>query len=326
MSTTRRTAIAAVLSGTAALLIHSPAASQEMPDGTLRIIVPFPAGSMVTNVARVVVPDLERELGRTIVVENMPGAGTVIATEHVLRQPPDGRTILMMSNSFFVNRSMRPNLSYDPLADFEPVALAARLSHLLVAPPTFEGGIAEFLAAASDPSRPPVRFGAGTGTSNHLLSVEFARSAGFEALHIPYTGGAPTYVDVMGGRLDFVFASIGDGITYALEGNMTPLAVAGPARVAALPDVPTLDEVGIDVTLTDAVYGAVIPAAVPDEITARWREAFAVALANPEVRATIEGWSLSPGEIDAAAFGQMIADYEAIAGGIVRDLGLVATD
>lgn len=326
MSITRRMIVVAALSGAAAIGLQSSAASQEMPSGTLRIIVPFPAGSMVTNVARVVVPDLERELGRTIVVENMPGAGTVIATEHVLRQPPDGRTILMMSNSFFVNRSLRPNLSYDPLTDFQPVSLAASLSHLLVAPPTFEGGILEFLAAAEDQSRPPLRYGAGTGTSNHLLSVEFARSAGLDALHIPYSGGAPTYVDVMGGRLDFVFASIGDGISYASEGNMTPLAVAGPARVAALPDVPTLEEVGIDVTLTDAVYGAVIPSAVPAEITARWQAAFAVALANPEVRATIEGWSLSPGEIDAAAFGQMIVDYEAIAGGIVRELGLEAGD
>lgn len=90
MSIMRRMVIVAAISGTVTIAFQSPSASQEMPSGTLRIIVPFPAGSMVTNVARVVVPDLERELGRTIVVENMPGAGTVIATEHILRQPRTG--------------------------------------------------------------------------------------------------------------------------------------------------------------------------------------------------------------------------------------------
>lgn len=321
----RATLLAALFAGSF-LYPWLGASAQEMPAGPLTIIVPFPAGSMVTTVARLLASDLERELGRTVIIENHPGAGTVVATEHVLRAPHDGAMILMMSNSFFINRSLRPNLSYDPLTDFTPVGLAATLSHMLVAPPSFEGDFDDFIASAEAAGDRPIQFGAGTGTSNHLLAQEFANAAGIMTMHIPYAGAAPTYTDLMGGRLGFVFASMGDAKAGVEGGTMTPLATATSERLEWVPDLPTLLEKGISVKMSDAVYGAVIPSDVPAEIIARWQDAFQVALDNPQNRETILGWSLTPGSIDADAFGELIREYEEAASQIIRDLGITVED
>lgn len=322
MKVTRRNVILSTLSAGSLLMLGPKAFGQQMPEGTLTIVVPFPAGSKVTTIARLVAPVLERELGRTVIVENHPGAGTVIATNHVLQAPHDGQMILMMSNSFFINKSLRPNLNYDPLADFAPVSLLATLSHMLVAPPDYEGDFDTFLEEARNAGDRPLRFGAGTGTSNHLLAEEFCRKAGIEAVHIPYTGAAPTYTDIMGGRLDFTFASMGDAVPNVEAGKMKGLAIAGASRHDTLPDIPTLAEKGIDVTMTDALYGAVIPADTPTEVIEKWRAAFRTALENPKNRETIANWSLDPGSVDAGTFGEIITQYEETASGIVNELGL----
>jgi len=317
----RRAVLLSAISA-AAILSAGPASAQEMPEGTLTIVVPFPAGSMITTTTRLLVPELEKELGRTIVVENHPGAATVLGTEHVLRAPRDGKTLLVMSNSFFVNGALRPDLSYVPLRDFKPVALMASLSHALVARPDFKGDLEAFIAAAKKAGDRPFKFGAAPGTSNHLLSAEFLRITGIKAAHIPYTGAAPAYTDLMGGRLDFMFASIGDAVQPVASGKMQALALAAKESSPKFPGVPTLAEKKIPVVLTDAVYGVVAPADIPADVLKKWQSAFQTALAKPEIREKISSWALQPGGGDVEKFDSELKAYSEKSAEIVKELGL----
>ncbi|MBR0663458.1 tripartite tricarboxylate transporter substrate binding protein [Roseomonas hellenica] len=291
----------AVLALSASSILTRPAAAQGA--GTHRLVIPFPPGGTMDNVARQMAPAVQAEIGRTVVIENRPGGGTVIGTEAVSRAAPDGQTTLMVANSFLINGSMQPNLTYDPLRDFRPIALLTVVPHVLVVAPAVAQDFTGFLAAARRPG-PGLSFGSyGNGTSNHLGAEQLKILARLNATHVPYRGAAQAYTDLFAGRVEFMFMNEPDVAQPTRAGQIRPLAIAAPQRSSRMSEVPTLAELGFGQVLSDTWFGVVAPAAVPAPIAARLSAAWLAALAKQEVAARLTDQAFSILGVGADAFG-----------------------
>ena len=297
MYVTRRAALA--------LLPMLPAASRAQigvwnPTGPVRVVVPQPPGASMDLVARQLAQVLQGDLGQPVAVENRTGAGTLVGTEAVARAAPDGHTVLVAANSFIINAALRPNLSYDPLRDFVPIALLTVVPHVLVAQPRVAADFAGFLEAARRPGA-GLSFGSyGIGTSNHIGAEQLKLLAGLNTTHVPYRG-AQAEVDLLAGRIDFMFSNLPNVLQPAAAGQIKPLAIAAPRRSPSLPEVPTLAELGFPV-LSDSWFGVVAPAGLRPEVAARHSAAWLAALGRPEVRADFERRGLEVLGIGPAEF------------------------
>ena len=264
MFVTRRAALA--------LPAMLPAASRAQvgawnPTGTVRVVVPQPPGASMDLVARQLAQALQADLGQPVAVENRTGAGTLVGTEAVARAAPDGHTVLVAANSFVINAALRPNLSYDPLRDFAPIALLTVVPHVLVAHPRLPADFAGVLEAARRPGA-GLSFGSyGTGTSNHIGAEQLKLLAGLNTTQVPYRG-AQAEVDLLAGRIDFMLANLPNVLQPVAAGQLKALAVAAPRRSPGLPEVPTLAELGFPV-LSDSWFGVVAPAGLRPEAAAR---------------------------------------------------------
>jgi tripartite-type tricarboxylate transporter receptor subunit TctC len=287
-----------------ALLAMLPAASRAQggawnPTGPVRVVVPQPPGASMDLVARQLAQVLQAEFGLPVAVENRTGAGTLVGTEAVARAAPDGHTVLVAANSFIINAALRPNLSYEPLRDFVPIALLTVVPHVLVAHPRVAADFAGFLEAARRPGA-GLSFGSyGTGTSNHIGAEQLKLLAGLNTTHVPYRG-AQAEVDLLAGRIDFMFSNLPNVLQPAAAGQIKPLAIAAPRRSSSLPEVPTLAELGFPV-LSDSWFGVVAPAGLRPE-AARHSAAWLAALDRPEIRADFERRGLEVLGIGPAEF------------------------
>lgn len=298
MAVTRRTALALAPALPAAAVFAQ--GSTWNPTGPVRVVVPQPPGASMDLVARQLAQALQADLGQPVVVENRTGAGTLVGTETVARAAPDGQTVLIAANSFVINAALQPNLSYDPVRDFAPIALLTVVPHVLVAHPRVASDFAGFLEAARRPGE-GLSFGSyGTGTSNHIGAEQLKLLAGLNAAHVPYRG-AQAYPDLYAGRLDFMFSNLPNALQPAAAGQVKLLAVAAPRRSRSLPEVPTLAELGFPV-VSDSWFGVVAPAALRPEAAARQSAAWLAALDRPEVRADFERRGLEVLGIGPAEF------------------------
>ena len=245
-------------------------ASAAFPDKPVRFVVPFPPGGGNDLVARALAEGMARDLGQQVIVDNRPGAGTVIGTEYAATRPPDGYTILLASVSFSVNPSLQPSLPYDPIKSFAPILLLGRYPNVVVVPLDRPyKTMPELIAyARANPGR--LNYGSfGNGTSPHLSGELFKLLAKVDLTHIPYKGAAPALTDLLGGRLDVVFSTASSAGTYVRGGRMRALAVTSATRAAAYPDLPTIAESGVPGYEAIAWYGILAPAGTPPEIVAR---------------------------------------------------------
>jgi tripartite-type tricarboxylate transporter receptor subunit TctC len=208
--------------------------------------------------------------------------------------------VLIAANSFIINAALRPNLSYDPLRDFVPIALLTVVPHVLVAHPRLPADFAGFLEAARRPGA-GLSFGSyGTGTSNHIGAEQLKLLAGLNTTHVPYRG-AQAEVDLLAGRIDFMFSNLPNVLQPAAAGQLKALAVAAPRRSPGLPEVPTLAELGFPV-LSDSWFGVVAPAGLRPEAAARHSAAWLAALDRPEIHADFERRGLEVLGIGPAEF------------------------
>ncbi|MDO9708974.1 tripartite tricarboxylate transporter substrate-binding protein [Paracraurococcus lichenis] len=279
----RRTALIS-----AALLAAGPAHAQGWsPTGPVRVVVPFPPGAGIYLLARLLAGAAQPGLGQPVVVENRPGGGTLVATEAMLRTPPDGQAVLMVANSFTVNPSLHQPSPYDPLRHFTPLALLTEVPHVLVAHPALAGSFAEFLEKARRPG-PGLSFGSnGQGTSLHLGCEHLKLLAGLNATHVPYRGTPQVMTDLVAGRVDWMYGNLPDVLPMIRDGRLRALALAAPKRSAFLPDLPTLGELGFPAAVSDSWYGVVMPAGGRPEVAARHSAAWLGALRQPEVTAKL---------------------------------------
>ena len=280
----------------AALILAAPAFGQDYPDHPVRIVVPFPAGSATDIVSRLMAQKFSTRFGQQFIVENRPGASGNLGADAVAKSAPDGYTIgLITASTHGVTPALGTKLPYDSVADFKPVSMIGAASYVLVLYPEIPAKSVRELVALAKTKPGQLTYGsAGLASLAHLAAAMFANDAGIELTHVPYKSSAQSAIDIMTGRLDMQFATVGPTLASIRDGKLRALAVSGAKRVSSLPDVPTMMEAGVpdyDVTLWIAY---VTPAGVPDAITAKLNKAMAEILKEPDVVESLEKQGFDP--------------------------------
>ncbi len=288
METRRRvlTAVAAAIGAPMLAPLSALAADEKYPSRSVRLIVPYPAGGGSDAFARLVTPKLSDELGQQFIVDNRPGAATMIGADMVAKAPADGYTILLGDNSTYaVNTSLYKKMTYDPAKDFTPITLTARFALVLVVNPSVPANtLQEFVALAK---AQPGKFSYGSpgaGSPHHLAMEMFAQRAGIQLLHVPYKGGAPATQDLLGGTLPVMMADWATASQHIAAGKMRALASAGAKRSELAPNLPTIAESGYPGYEAWAWQGVVAPANTPPAVINTLNAAFIKVSNDPDVK------------------------------------------
>lgn len=274
------------------------------PQRPIRVVVPFPAGGGSDTVARAMVQGLSKRLGQPVIIENKPGAATVIGTESVVRAAPDGYTLLLSgSTSFSVNPALRKKLPYDPSRDLAPIAIVARTSlALVVGEGTPWHSLPEVIAAAkAEPGR--IRYGTfGPGSGPHLAGEMFAMAAGIELQDIPYRSSGQLMVALSVGEVEMGIDVAGTLAPQVRAGKVRAVAILGQDHSSMLPDVPTMAEQGLREATFEAWFGLAAPAGTPAAVLERISRAVTATVRNADVQASFRGQGMEPVAVGAAAF------------------------
>jgi tripartite-type tricarboxylate transporter receptor subunit TctC len=255
------------------------------PDRVIRIVVPFAPGGGTDVVARTLAQEMAKELGASVIVENKPGAGTILGTQMVAASAPDGYTLLMGTFANAVNPSLNAKLPYDAHKDFAAVALLARSFNIVVVNPASPiKSIADLIAAAkAEPTR--LTYGTyGTGTSAHLAGELFKHMAGVNLTMVPYKGAAPAITDLIGGQIDVMFTTVASAASLVEAGQLRAIAVTSAERSLAFPQLSTVSEAGVPGYTAEAWYGLYAPAKTPPGIIERLNKSAAQAIQSEAFR------------------------------------------
>jgi tripartite-type tricarboxylate transporter receptor subunit TctC len=296
--------IAALASfGATAQAPSSPAPAQ----GALRLIVPFTPGTGIDLIARTVGPKLGERLGRPVVVDNRAGASGNIGTEAVVRSPPNGSTLLVSVNTLVMNRSLYPQLPFDPVKDLVPVSLTSWGQLLLVASPqTGYKSAADLITAAKQRPGAINYASPGVGTPHHLAMELFKSKAGVFLTHIPYRGTAQALTDLLGGQVGVMFLPIHVVLPHVKAGKLVALGIGSEKRHPLLPQVPTLAEAQAGDVKVGMWYGIFAPPGTPPDQVARLNHEINDILALPEVRAAFETQGMDPATSSPEEFRHLV--------------------
>ena len=315
-------AAATVLLGMAA----SPLMAQEaFPTKPIRFIVPYAPGGTTDLVARTVGAHMAQALGQPVVVENRGGAGGNIGMDAVAKAAPDGYTVGMGAISTnALNPHIYKKMPFDPRKDFTSVGLLGNSTIVLEAGPALPvKNVAELLAHLRKNPGTPFST-AGTGTSMHLAGVLFAQMSKTDLVHVPYKGSAPLITDLLGGQVPIAFDNLPASLPHIQAGKLRALAVAGPQRSPALPDVPTLAEAGLPGYAVEPWFGVYGPAGMPAAVTQRLNKAMADALADPAVKDKLLAAGFTPRSSSVGDFDAMTQrEYERL-GAVARSAQMSA--
>jgi tripartite-type tricarboxylate transporter receptor subunit TctC len=287
-----------------ALAVHSEAKAQ-WPDRPIRLIVPFTAGSSSDIIARIVGVRLGERLGQQVVIENRVGASTIIGTDAVAKAAPDGYTIgLANTTTHAASAALTPNLPFDPVRDFIPIAMIGSSPFALISSPHLSAAtLPEFVALAK--SRPgSLNYGsAGTATLAHLAGELFKWKAGVNVTHVPYRGSAQSMLDIMQGRIDLMVGTIPPTLPHIRDGKLRALATMSERRNSMLPEVPTVAEAGVPGCEAALWTALVLPAGVPADIVRRLNEAVLAVINGADVQDSLraQGVDPEPGSPEAVA-------------------------
>jgi tripartite-type tricarboxylate transporter receptor subunit TctC len=295
---------------TAALITAAPAIhAQAYPEKSVSLIVGFPPGGGVDIVARQLAETLSESLGQRVVVENKAGAAGNIAMEFVARAKPDGYTLLMGNLGMLTaNPVLYPKLSFDPSKDFAPVARVVVTPLLAAVPATLPAqSVQQFIAMAK--AKPnEMSFGSGgNGNINHLAGELLKLQTGTQIKHVPYKGSAPALTDLMGGHIQLVIDGFNVVQPSVASGKARAIAVTGDTRSPAMPDVPTMKEVGLGDLVIYGWQGVLAPAGTPPTIIEKLTQEVARALANPALKARLSGQGTEPSYLNPLQFRSYIA-------------------
>lgn len=275
----------------AAALLGATAWAQSAP---VRILVGAPAGGSTDTLARTLATELGRLLGRTVVVENRPGAGGNIAADAVAKAAPDGNTLLMSFTSHAINASLYPSLPFDPIKDFTPLTCVATSPSVLVAHPSLPArDVRELIALAkAQPGKLNFAIGA-VGSSLHLAGDAFKMQSGAYIVNIPYRGTAPALQDVLAGQVELMFAAVGNAQAQIRAGKLKALGVTSAKRLPSFPDVPAIAEVlpGYE---SSAWFGLFGPGQMNADLARRISDAARQAIATPDVKRRLESEGAVP--------------------------------
>jgi tripartite-type tricarboxylate transporter receptor subunit TctC len=298
---------ATVVAAIVAVLPIGPAAAQEWPTRTVRVVVPLTAGSAVDIVPRIVLEQVATQIGQAMVVDNRTGASGTIGTRAVATAAPDGYTLLAHSSALVISPLTIANAHYDAVKDFVPIAPLGNLPNVLVIAPAKNIHTAQELVAAAH--KRPITFGVvGFGTPIYLTTEKFRLAAKFPAEPIPFRGAPEVLTEVMTGRVDFYYAPVSAALGFVRDGKLNALTVSSAQRSLALPDVPTSLEAGYPNSDFNFWIGVFAPAGTPHAIVEKLNREIGKALQVPAVREKLAVQGVDPMEMDTAAFGRFVKD------------------
>ena len=281
-----KTSLAAAL-GLAAALLVVPAAAQTYPTKPVRIVVPFAAGGPADVYARFMAQRLQEALGQSFVVDNRPGAGSVIGTDAAAKAAPDGYTLLLMSNAHTVNESLIPNKPFQLMRDFVAIAPINYSDLVLVANPAVPAASLKELIAQAKARPGKLNYASsGPGTPYHMAGELFKSMAGVYLVHIPYRGSSGARTDVLGGQVDVMFDAVTTMAEQVKSGRVKALATTGKTRSDVLPDVPTMNESGMPGYEATLWLGLMAPRGTPKPVVDKLNEAISRIVGQPDVKQT----------------------------------------
>jgi len=268
------------------LSMLASAHAQSWPAKPVTLLVPFPPGGSTDLIARTVGAKLQTALGQSFIVENRPGAGGLVGAATAKRAAPDGYTILVSSlGPFVIGPHLTKEPGYDAVKDFDYITVAVQAPNVLVVPAgSPHRSLKDLLTAMKNKPGEVTFASAGAGTSDHLTAELFWQETGTKAIHVPYKGGAPAMVDLLGGQVDASFSNINTILTNVNSGKLRALAVTSPARSPLLPDVPTMDELGFKAVTVTSWQAFAAPKGLPNDIKTKLRDEIVKALNDPTVK------------------------------------------
>ena len=269
-----------------AALVHpamAQSAADKYPDKPIKIVIPFPPGGSTDTLGRAIAQKLQETWGQPVLVENRPGASTLIGSAMVAKAPADGYTLIVAVSSHTTNPAMQASMPFDTLKDFTAVSMLARAPVLAVANPNYPASNIKELIAMGKAGKIKLDYGsAGAGTMTHLTAELIKKQTGLDMTHILYKGGTPAMMDVMSGHLAMTFATLGQVQPQLKSGKLKALGISSDTRYASVPDIPTFKEQGIDVVTTEW-FGLLAPAGTPPAIIAKLNGEVKQIMSNPEL-------------------------------------------
>jgi tripartite-type tricarboxylate transporter receptor subunit TctC len=293
------------------------------PAKPVKLVIPYPPGGGTDITGRAMAQKLSEFLGQSVVIENKPGATGMIGAASVAKSAPDGYTVLFgAASEMAINASLFKNMTYDPRTDFEPVTLVATFPLVFIAPATTNQSLKELIEAAR--AKPDsVSYGSiGSGSPQHLAAELLSSMAKAKFLHIPYKGSGPLVQDAVGGHVDMAVSSVPPAVPLVRAGKLRALAVTSSARSEALPDVPTMAELGFSGYEFNTWVGVAVPKGTPKEVIDRLRDGMVAALGASEVQATLRDQGAVPAGTTAEQFRQFVHDEVAKSDRIVSQAGI----
>jgi len=305
--------------------LASVAAAQSYPTRPVRLIIPFPPGGSNDIVGRMIAAQLGERLGQQMVVDNRGGAGGTIGTELAAKSQADGYTLLLISTAYAFNTSIYKKLPYDPAKSFVPVALLGSGPGVLVVNPALPvNSVADLIALAKERPGKLNNASAGIGSFQHLASELFRIQAGIQWLHVPYKGGGPAMMDLIGGQADASVGSLIQMLPHIRSGKLKALGTTGAKRSPVLPDVPTVAEAGVPGYEATNWWGFLAPAGTPPAIVERLHQEVAAVQASAETKRRFDTEGAEALQMSPAEFGAFIAAETAKWARVVKEAGISA--
>jgi tripartite-type tricarboxylate transporter receptor subunit TctC len=303
--------------------LPSLAVAQAWPSKPIKWVVPFAPGGTTDILARTVGEKLGAALGQPVIVENRPGAGGGVGADFVAKSPPDGYTLVGGTiSTHAINASLYKSLPYDPVRDFVPITLIARLPNLLVVNPSVPAkNVAELVALMKANPGKYTFASSGNGTSQHLSGELFKSIAGVDMQHVPYKGSPPALQDVVGGQVTMTFDNITTALPLAKAGNLRALAVTTAQRSAVAPEIPTMAEAGLAGYEIGSWQGVFAPAGTPPEIVRRLNTEIVRILKSPEIHDKLIALGAEPVGNSVDEFTAMVRSEVAKWGDVVKRSG-----
>ena len=319
-----RTGFFVVVVAALATVLPTHLAAQTWPTKPVRLIVPYPPGGGNDNLARIFSQKLGDKLGQPFVVENKPGAGTLIGTEAAAKSPGDGYTILLSS---IVTHALAPALyakvPYDPVKDFVPVTILAVAPTVLVVNKDFPAkSVQELIALAKAKPGKYTFASGGNGTTPHVSGEIFKSMTGTDLLHVPYKGGAPALTDLMGGQVDMMFDTAASAMPHVRSGKLRALAIATPKRHPDFPDLPTFAEQGLPDYSINSWYSLHAPAGTPRDVIQKLHGEVVIALRAPDVAERLRALNADPGGMPPDEFAVFVRQEADRYGQVIKKAGI----
>ena len=314
--TTKRASHAVALAALSAMLFASlpwaSAHAQTYPSKPIRMVVPFTPGGSTDILARTIGQKLTEAWGQPVIVENVPGAGGSIGADKAAKAAADGYTLLMGHiGTLAVNPSIYPNLSYDPIKSFVPVAWVAKVPNVLVVHPSIAAKSVAELVVLAKASPGKLNYGSGgNGSAAHIATEYLKLKSGTQLVHVPYRGTAPAVTDLVAGQIQVMFTGAPAVMQFVKSGQLRALAVSSNARLDALPDLPTVVESGMKELAgfeADQWYGVVAPVGTPAAVVAKLNAQINQALASTEMKTRLQSEGAVATPVSSVAFGELIA-------------------